>query len=569
VNPKKKRRQKMKMAIGSDHGGFNLKHLLVELLEERGITVEDHGCFGTESADYPDHAAAVAADVSQGRADQGIIVCKSGIGMSITANKFPGVRAALCINTETTRLSREHNNANVLCLGSLHTDESKVADILTTWIETNFAGDRHERRVDKINAHASEVDGTLTIRQSDPAIYKLLQQEDQRQKENIELIASENITSKAIREVQGSRMTNKYAEGYPGKRWYNGCEWVDGAETLAIDRAKELFGAEHANVQPHSGSGANMAVYFSQLQPGDTILAMSLAEGGHLTHGHPMNFSGRLFNIVPYGVSQETEQIDYENIQKLAQEHQPKLIVAGASAYSRIIDFKRIREIADEVGALMMVDMAHISGLVAAGCHPNPVPLADFVTTTTHKTLRGPRGGLILCKEAYAADVDKHIFPGTQGGPLMHTIAAKAVCFGEALQPTFKDYMKQVVKNAVSMATSLTDESIRLVSGGTDNHLMLVDLSATETTGKDAAAALDRAAITVNKNSIPFDTKSPFVTSGIRIGTPAVTTRGMKETEMEQIAALIKRVINRPQDEASIQEVRKEVLQLTAHFPIP
>ncbi len=559
----------MKMAIGSDHGGFNLKHLLVELLEERGITVEDHGCFGTESADYPDHAAAVAADVSQGRADQGIIVCKSGIGMSITANKFPGVRAALCINTETTRLSREHNNANVLCLGSLHTDESKVADILTTWIETNFAGDRHERRVDKINAHASEVDGTLTIRQSDPAIYKLLQQEDQRQKENIELIASENITSKAIREVQGSRMTNKYAEGYPGKRWYNGCEWVDGAETLAIDRAKELFGAEHANVQPHSGSGANMAVYFSQLQPGDTILAMSLAEGGHLTHGHPMNFSGRLFNIVPYGVSQETEQIDYENIQKLAQEHQPKLIVAGASAYSRIIDFKRIREIADEVGALMMVDMAHISGLVAAGCHPNPVPLADFVTTTTHKTLRGPRGGLILCKEAYAADVDKHIFPGTQGGPLMHTIAAKAVCFGEALQPTFKDYMKQVVKNAVSMATSLTDESIRLVSGGTDNHLMLVDLSATETTGKDAAAALDRAAITVNKNSIPFDTKSPFVTSGIRIGTPAVTTRGMKETEMEQIAALIKRVINRPQDEASIQEVRKEVLQLTAHFPIP
>ncbi|MFL2876392.1 MAG: ribose 5-phosphate isomerase B [Pontiellaceae bacterium] len=559
----------MKIAIGSDHGGFNLKHLLVELLEERGIAIEDHGCFGTESADYPDHAAAVAADVSQGRADQGIIVCKSGIGMSITANKFPGVRAALCVNTETTRLSREHNNANVLCLGSLHTDESKATDILTVWLKTAFAGDRHKRRIDKINSHASEVDGTLTIRQSDPAIYKLLQQEDQRQKENIELIASENITSKAVREVQGSRMTNKYAEGYPGKRWYNGCEWVDGAEKLAIDRAKELFGAEHANVQPHSGSGANMAVYFSQLQPGDTILAMSLAEGGHLTHGHPMNFSGRLFNIVPYGVNQETEQIDYENIQKLAQEHQPKLIVAGASAYSRIIDFKRIREIADEVGALMMVDMAHISGLVAAGCHPNPAPLADFVTTTTHKTLRGPRGGLILCKEAYAADIDKHIFPGTQGGPLMHTIAAKAVCFGEALQPAFKDYMKQVVKNAVSMATALTDESIRLVSGGTDNHLMLVDLSATETTGKDAAAALDRAAITVNKNSIPFDTKSPFVTSGIRIGTPAVTTRGMKEAEMEQIASLIKRVVNRPQDDASIKEVRKEVLQLTAHFPIP
>ena len=558
----------MKIAIGSDHAGFNLQHALVERLEERGITIEDHGCFGTESTDYPDHAAAVAADVSQGRADQGIIVCKSGIGVSITANKFPGVRAALCINTDTTRLARAHNNANILCLGSLHTDETKATDILNAWLESTFAGERHERRLQKLDAHASEVDGTLTIRHSDPEIYHLLQQEDQRQKENIELIASENITSKAVREVQGSRMTNKYAEGYPGKRWYNGCEWVDEAETLAIDRAKELFGAEHANVQPHSGSGANMAVYFSQLQPGDTILAMSLAEGGHLTHGHPMNFSGRLFNIVPYGVSPETEQIDYDNIHKLAHEHKPKLIVAGASAYSRIIDFKRIREIADEVDALMMVDMAHISGLVAAGCHPNPVPLADFVTTTTHKTLRGPRGGLILCKEAYGADVDKHIFPGTQGGPLMHTIAAKAVCFGEALQPAFKGYMQQVVKNAQSMAAALSSESIRLVSGGTDNHLMLVDLSATGTTGKDAAAALDRAAITVNKNSIPFDTKSPFVTSGIRIGTPAVTTRGMQEPEMEQIADLITRIIMQPSNEALIKEVRQEVIALTAAYPV-
>jgi glycine hydroxymethyltransferase len=295
---------------------------------------------------------------------------------------------------------------------------------------------------------------------------------------------------------------------------------------------------------------------------------MSLAEGGHLTHGHPMNFSGRLFNIVPYGVNRETEQIDYENIENLAKEHKPKLIVAGASAYSRIIDFKRIREIADEVGALMMVDMAHISGLVAAGYHPSPTPFADFVTTTTHKTLRGPRGGLILCKEKYAADVDKHIFPGTQGGPLMHTIAAKAVCFGEALQPDFKDYIKQVVKNAVCMATALSDEAIRLVSGGTDNHLMLVDLSGTSTTGKDAAAALDKAAITVNKNSIPFDTKSPFVTSGIRIGTPAVTTRGMKEVDMELIASFIKKVIHKPQDESVIDDVRREVIELTKRFPV-
>ena len=558
----------MKIAIGSDHGGFNLKHLLVELLEERNISIEDHGCFGTEASDYPDHAAAVAADVSQGRVDQGIIVCKSGIGVSITANKFPGVRAALCVNTESTRLSRAHNNANILCLGSLNTNESDVVEILDTWIETKFSGDRHERRLNKIDSHASEVDGTLTIRESDPEIYELIKKEDQRQKENIELIASENITSKAVREVQGSRMTNKYAEGYPGKRWYNGCEWVDGAESLAINRAKALFGAEHANVQPHSGSGANMAVYLSQLEPGDTILAMSLAEGGHLTHGHPMNFSGRLFNIVPYGVNRETEQIDYENIENLAKEHKPKLIVAGASAYSRIIDFKRIREIADEVGALLMVDMAHISGLVAAGYHPSPTPFADFVTTTTHKTLRGPRGGLILCKEKYAADVDKHIFPGTQGGPLMHTIAAKAVCFGEALQPDFKDYIKQVVKNAVSMATALSDEAIRLVSGGTDNHLMLVDLSGTSTTGKDAAAALDKAAITVNKNSIPFDTKSPFVTSGIRIGTPAVTTRGMKEVDMELIASFIKKVIHKPQDESVIDDVRREVIELTKCFPV-
>ena len=559
----------MKVSIGSDHGGFNLKYLLAELLEKREIEVNDHGCFSTEATDYPDHAAAVAADVSQGRADQGIIICTSGIGVSITANKFPGVHAALCPTLASARSARSHNHANVLCLGSAHTKEEELEDIIDAWLDTDAQDERHARRVKKIDHISSEVDGTLSIRNSDPAIYSLLLKEDQRQHENIELIASENITSKAVREVQGSRMTNKYAEGYPGKRWYNGCEWVDEAETLAIDRAKELFGAEHANVQPHSGSGANMAVYFSQLEPGDTILAMSLAEGGHLTHGHPMNFSGRLFNIIPYGVDPTTEQIDYDNVERLAAEHKPKLIVAGASAYSRIIDFNRIREIADSVNALMMVDMAHISGLVAAGCHPNPVPMADFVTTTTHKTLRGPRGGLILCKEAYAADVDKHIFPGTQGGPLMHTIAAKAVCFGEALQPSFKHYMQQVVKNAQAMANALSSDTVRLVSGGTDNHLMLVDLSAADITGKEAASALDQAAITVNKNSIPFDKKSPFVTSGIRIGTPAVTTRGMQEAEMEQIAGFIQRVIQRPNDEAWVQAVRKEVIELTDGFPIP
>ena len=559
----------MKISIGADHGGFKIKDCLINLLKEKNIEVIDHGCFDENPVDYPDHAAAVAKDVSYKNVDQGIIICTSGIGVSITANKFSGVRAALCVNKDAARTARAHNNANILCLGALHTNESNINDIILTWLSTSFEADRHIERVKKINKHDNQTHELSSIQQVDPKIYDLILKEDKRQKENIELIASENITSKAIREIQGSRMTNKYAEGYPAKRWYNGCEWVDGAETLAIERAKQLFGAEHANVQPHSGSGANMAVYYSQLEPGDTILAMSLAEGGHLTHGHPMNFSGRFFNIIPYGVSADTEYIDYDNIQVLAEKHNPKMIVAGASAYSRIIDFERIRKICDSVNALMLVDMAHISGLVAAGCHPSPVVLSDFVTTTTHKTLRGPRGGLILCKEPYAAEIDKQIFPGIQGGPLMHTIAAKAVCFGEALQPEFKNYMKQVVINAQSMANALTDDVIRLVSGGTDNHLMLVDLSETGTTGKDAAAALDKAAITVNKNSIPFDTKSPFVTSGIRIGTPAITTRGMKETEMVLIADMIKKVVKESSNELLIKNIREEAISLAESFSIP
>ncbi|MFL2859563.1 MAG: ribose 5-phosphate isomerase B [Pontiellaceae bacterium] len=558
----------MRIAIGSDHGGFELKNHLTNLLKEKNIDVIDHGCNSTDAVDYPDHAAGVAKDVSTRIADQGIIICTSGIGVSITANKFQGVRAALCVNSSSVKTARAHNNANILCLGSLHTSLSDLDEILTLWLSTDFDKSRHSKRVDKIHKYASHNESTEAVKETDPEIFDLLLKEDQRQKENIELIASENITSKAIREVQGSRMTNKYAEGYPSKRWYNGCEWVDGAENLAINRAKDLFKAEHANVQPHSGSGANMAVYFSQLQPGDTILAMSLAEGGHLTHGHPMNFSGRLFNIIPYGVNSNDENIDYDNIQKLAEEHKPKMIVAGASAYSRIINFERIRAICNSVGALMMVDMAHISGLVASGHHPSPTALADFVTTTTHKTLRGPRGGLILCKEQYAADIDKQIFPGTQGGPLMHTIAAKAVCFGEALKPEFINYIDQVVKNARVMADALSDETIRIVSGGTDNHLMLVDLSKTNATGKDAAASLDKAAITVNKNSIPFDTKSPFVTSGIRIGTPAVTTRGMKENEMLLIADMIKRLVKDTSNESLIEEVKKEAIALSSGFPI-
>ena len=559
----------MKIAIGSDHGGFTLKTRLVEILNEKGISVSDLGTNSADSVDYPDYAAAVAEEVSNATVDQGIIICTTGIGVSITANKFPRVRAALCMNEEMAAMTRQHNNANVLCLSGKFTEAEAAEKILDAWFGAEFEGGRHERRVNKIKDYASESAGTIAIYDADPEIYAVLQAEDKRQKENLELIASENIVSKAVREAQGSRLTNKYAEGYPSKRWYNGCEWVDEAERLAIDRAKEIFGAEHANVQPHSGSGANMGVYFAMLNPGDTILAMSLAEGGHLTHGHPMNFSGRLFNIVPYGVDQETEQIDYDLVQKLADEHKPKMIVAGASAYSRIIDFKKLRKTADSVGAYLMVDMAHIAGLVAAGCHPNPVPHSDFVTTTTHKTLRGPRGGMILCKEKYAADIDRQVFPGIQGGPLMHTIAGKAVCFHEVLQPSFKQYQQQVVKNAQALAAALEDEDIRLVSGGTDNHLMLVDLTGADISGKDAAIALDKAAITVNKNGIPFDKKSPFVTSGIRIGTPAVTTRGMKEPEMEKIAGYIKRVIRNADNEAVLSQVREEVLALTAEFPIP
>lgn len=559
----------MKIAIGSDHGGYALKNRLAEILKEKEIVVADLGTDSAESVDYPDYAAAVAEEVSNASVDQGIIVCTTGIGVSITANKFPRVRAALCMNPEMATMARNHNNANILCLAGKYLSDDEAIETVEAWLKAEFEGGRHERRVLKIKDYASETAGTIAVYDADPEIYAVLKAEDRRQKENLELIASENIVTKAVREAQGSRLTNKYAEGYPSKRWYNGCEWVDEAERLSIDRAKELFGAEHVNVQPHCGSSANMGVYFAMLNPGDTILAMSLAEGGHLTHGHPMNFSGRFFNVIPYGVDEDTEQIDYVQLQKLADEHKPKMIVAGASAYSRIIDFKKLRKTADSVGAYLMVDMAHIAGLVAAGCHPNPVPHAEFVTTTTHKTLRGPRGGMILCREQFAADIDKQIFPGIQGGPLMHTIAGKAVCFHEALQPAFKKYQQQVVKNAHTLAAALVDDDIRLVSGGTDNHLMLVDLTRTGVTGKDAAIALDKAAITVNKNAIPFDTKSPFVTSGIRVGTPAVTTRGMKETEMDKIAGFIKRVIRNSDDEAVLGQVREEVLALTARFPIP
>ncbi|OXS55978.1 serine hydroxymethyltransferase [Cohnella sp. CIP 111063] len=406
------------------------------------------------------------------------------------------------------------------------------------------------------------------LRNQDPEVVKALNLELKRQRDNIELIASENIVSEAVLETMGTVLTNKYAEGYPGKRYYGGCEYVDIPEQIARDRAKELFGAEHANVQPHSGAQANLAVYLAVLKPGDTVLGMNLAHGGHLTHGNPANASGLLYNFVAYGVNDQTFTIDYEELRKAAFKHRPRLIVAGASAYPRAIDFEKIGQIANDVGALFMVDMAHIAGLVAGGEHQNPVPYAHFVTTTTHKTLRGPRGGLILCRKAWAAAIDKAVFPGTQGGPLMHIIAAKAVALGEALQPSFKDYARNVVVNAKALAEALVAEGLNIVSGGTDNHLMLIDTRNLNITGKEAEHVLDSVAITVNKNAIPFDPTSPFITSGIRIGTPAITTRGMGVDAMKTIAQVIALTLKNTKDEAKLDQARKIVADLTAQYPL-
>ena len=402
----------------------------------------------------------------------------------------------------------------------------------------------------------------------DPEVARAIDLETRRQTSKLELIASENFVSEAVLEAQGSVMTNKYAEGYPGKRYYGGCEYVDIVEELAIERCKKLFGAEAVNVQPHSGTQANMAVYFAAALPGDTILGMNLSHGGHLSHGSPANFSGKYYKIVPYGVNRDTETIDYEEMARLVREHKPKMIVVGASAYPRIIDFAKFRAAADEVGAVIMADIAHIAGLVATGLHPSPIGVCEYVTSTTHKTLRGPRGGLIMCKDAYAKTLNSRVFPGSQGGPLMHVIAAKAVAFKEALEPEFAVYQKQIVKNAQAMAEQLKNEGFRLVSGGTDNHLMLVDLTPKGVTGKDAQEALDRAAITVNKNGIPFDTQGPMITSGIRIGTPALTTRGMKEDEMRLIASLIADVIGHINDDSKIKAVAEKVTQLCDRFPL-
>jgi len=559
------RSRTVSFAIGSDHAGFELKEHLKQHLQKRGFKVSDFGTKSTLSTDYPDYARAVAQEVAGNKTDFGLLVCATGVGMSIAANKVTGVRAALVFNEEMAGLARRHNNANVLCLGAKLIPPELGRRILDTFLEAQFEGGRHERRVQKMEPASA----ALRLEAVDLEIAQSIALERHRQQENIELIASENFTSPAVMEAQGSVLTNKYAEGYPKKRWYGGCENVDSVEQLAIDRAKKLFGVEHANVQPHSGSGANMAVYFAFLKPGDKMLTMDLSHGGHLTHGNRANFSGKFFEIVHYGVRQGDEQIDYDQLAAMAREHRPKMITVGASAYPRNIDFKRLGEIAREAGALLLADIAHIAGLVAAGIHPSPVEHADFVTTTTHKTLRGPRGGLIMCREKYAKEIDSMVFPGIQGGPLMHVIAAKAVCFHEASQPGFREYQQQIVRNAKALADGMKRNGYRLVSGGTENHLMMVDVGARGMTGKDCQLVLDEAGITVNKNTIPFETRSPFQASGIRLGTPAVTTRGMKELEMAAIADMISEVLLDIKNVDAAHEVRERVRELTARFPLP
>lgn len=556
---------KFRIAIGADHKGIELKEAAVELLRSMGHEVEDVGTFSKESCDYSDYANAVCKRIVDGRVDRGILICFSGLGVTIAANRWKGVRATLVRSSQIAALSRQHNDSNVMCLPSSFITPDDLEDIVHTWLGAEFEGGRHVQRLLKASGSPLSV--------TDPELAAFIEEERQRQNNNIELIASENFASPSVMEAQGSVLTNKYAEGYPGKRWYGGCEVVDKVEQLAIDRAKELFGCEFANVQAHSGSQANMSVYQACLNPGDTILTMDLAHGGHLSHGFFANFSGKLYKVEHYGVNPETECIDYDALEAKAREIKPALILAGASAYSRTIDFERIRKICDEVGAIMFVDMAHIAGLVAAGVHPSPVPYADFVSTTTHKSLRGPRGGLVMCKEQWGKKLNSATFPGLQGGPLMHVIAAKAACLGEALKPAFREYAEQVVKNSKAMAAKMAELGYRIVAGGTDNHCFLVDLSVKGLNGAEAQVALDRVGITVNKNAIPFDKGSTAKPSGIRIGTPAVTTRGMKEEDVCQVAVFISRCLDllasQQEDAAAYDALRAEVSAFNQAFPMP
>jgi glycine hydroxymethyltransferase len=556
--------------LASDHRGVVLKRELRERLERAGYETQDLGTHGTDAVDYPAFAAPAARAVAEGRTHRAIVICGSGLGVMYTANRFPGVRAAWAQDAEAAAMARRHNDANVLALPADRLDAERAWPIVRAWLDTAFEGGRHLRRVEMIDTLTRDAAASPVRRlaEVDPVIASILRREARRQAQGLELIASENFVSEAVLEAVGSVLTNKYAEGYPGRRYYGGCEVVDEAEQLAIDRARQLFGADHANVQPHSGSQANEAVYRAALQPGDTILAMNLDHGGHLTHGSPVNFSGQLYRVVPYGVRRGDERIDLEELRRLALEHRPKLIQCGTTAYSRTLDFAAFRSVADEVGAVLFADIAHIAGLVAAGLHPTPIGHAQIVTTTTHKTLRGPRGGLILCDAEWARRIDSAVFPGGQGGPLMHVIAGKAVAFLEAQQPGFRDYCAQILANARVLAAGLAARGFRVVSGGTDTHLFLLSFADRDVTGKAAQVSLERAGITTNKNMVPFDPRKPMVTSGLRIGTPAVTTRGMREAEMEAIAGLLARALERHGDVEALDAIRGEVELLCRRFPL-
>ncbi len=547
-----------------------MKKQLVALLEQLGYEPLDLGTMDEHPTDYPDYGALVAGKVSSGEFVRGILVCGSGIGMSIVANKFPGVRAALCTTPEMAKLSKLHNNANVLSIASRLTGPDVAEEITRAWLETKFEGGRHAGRVEKIRDLENDLTGVITMKcveREDPEAFGFMKKELERQRNHLELIASENLTTYAVMEATGSVLVNKYAEGYPGRRYYGGCEFHDKIEELAVERAKALFGAEHANVQPYSGSQANMAAYAALLEVGDTILAMDLTCGGHLTHGSRVNFSGRLYRFIHYGVSSETEHIDFDEVRDLAKREKPGLIVAGGSAYSAIIDFREFRKIADEVGAYLLVDMAHFAGLVAGGMYPSPVPYSDVVTSTTHKTLRGPRAGFILCGESLRKKIDKTVFPGMQGGPHMHVQAAKAVCFHLASRPEFRDYAARIVENAGVLCETLAGAGYRIVGGGTETHLFLIDLGKKRLTGARAQEMLESAGIVVNKNTIPFDTQSPMVTSGIRVGTPAVTTRGMGPEEMRIIAGLMDDILQAKGEKAAVDHARGEVEKLCGRFP--
>ncbi|UCF79850.1 MAG: ribose 5-phosphate isomerase B [Candidatus Eiseniibacteriota bacterium] len=575
----------MRIALGSDHAGFELKKHLAAYLEESGHEVEDFGSFSAESVDYSDYGFKVAAAVGERKFDRGVLACRSGIGMSIAANKVRGVMAALCRDTESAKLSRRHNDSNVLVLAAGFTSEEEARHIVDIWLVTPFEGGRHSRRVGKISQFEEDraerprdvavrpgASGgsepwsfqPRAVREVDAELFRLMQLEKKRLAESLVLVASESIVETAILEATGNIFSPKYAEGYPGERLYPGCEVVDAVELLAIERAKQVFGADHVNVQPYSGTQANMAAYFALLRPGDKILSMRVEHGGHTTHGCDSNFSGRLYKPLRYGLKRDTELIDYDAIADIAEKEKPRLIIAGGSAYSRLIDFARFKAIADSCGSLLMVDMAHLSGLIAAGIHPSPVPFCDVATSTTHKTLKGPRGGLILCRRELADAIDEAVFPGTQGGPLVHVISAKALCFKLALRSEFREFHVQVVSNCKALAAELQRLGYRIVSGGTDTHLLVVDVRQKGIDGADAWQWLEEAGILVNKCAVPFDEAGPF--GGIRVGPLSLTSRGMKEAEMATVAEFIHRVLRTGPDVSGLSRIRSAVREFCSGF---